>query len=373
MTAREIASKLWKTLSDDEKLWVKTVYKKTKEGEDPRVEELKAALDDQIDRNFRPSEIRQALVTERGRHLTPYGMLAVNPDVPVIDDLNEVIEWIRSKLVDDPSLGRITAADIAEGTNRSLEASSLLLHFIGGLDQFIGSPSSDTDLPGPQSARPLFDAFYAFDGDVEQYLRETYVPEEQGDRAPEPSPRKSPFVIRPIFQSRIAHVIESFCFVLMPFSTDWSAQIYADLFKPAIEAAGYACMRADESGGQIIAEDIWQRISQAELIVADLTDKNPNVMYEIGIAHTIGKPIVLLSQDEIDPPFDVGHHRVHVYENTVSEPEQMKEWLPDVIEDVIDEHERRESQHELPLSPAPRSYQAVMPRRQGPLLGSGGR
>jgi hypothetical protein len=143
----------------------------------------------------------------------------------------------------------------------------------------------------------------------------------------------------------------------MPFSPEWSRRVYENLFRPAIEEAGYQCKRADESGGQIVAESIWTDVNQAGLIVADLTNNNENVMYEIGIAHTVGKPVVLLSQDEIDPPFDIGHHRVHVYEDTSAGPEDLKGKLPGIIDDVIEEHERRK-QREMRLPPPPSSYHA---------------
>ena len=55
--------------------------------------------------------------------------------------------------------------------------------------------------------------------------------------------------------------------------------------------------------------DVWGAIKGAKVIVADCTDRDPNVFYEIGIAHVIGKPVILLSQTPEDVPFDVSQTR----------------------------------------------------------------
>lgn len=62
-----------------------------------------------------------------------------------------------------------------------------------------------------------------------------------------------------------------------------------------------------------IMEDIWEYINKSRLIVADVTGKNPNVFYELGIAHTIGKDVIILTQNEDDVPFDLKHLRYIKY------------------------------------------------------------
>ncbi len=80
------------------------------------------------------------------------------------------------------------------------------------------------------------------------------------------------------------------CFVLMPF-LESVEPIYKDHIKPLIESEGISCQRADEIvGTNIITYDIWEKINRARFIVADLTGKNPNVFYEVGLAHAIGRP-----------------------------------------------------------------------------------
>ena len=62
--------------------------------------------------------------------------------------------------------------------------------------------------------------------------------------------------------------------------------------------------------------DIWSAINAARIIVADCTGRNPNVMYEIGLAHAIGKYTILLAQSIRDVPFDLRHLRYIIYSNT---------------------------------------------------------
>ena len=75
--------------------------------------------------------------------------------------------------------------------------------------------------------------------------------------------------------------------------------------------------RSDEVfGTRPIMDDIWEGITSAELVLADVTGRNPNVMYEVGIAHTYGTPVCLVTQDVNDIPFDLRHFRFIVYSYT---------------------------------------------------------
>ena len=105
-------------------------------------------------------------------------------------------------------------------------------------------------------------------------------------------------------------------FLLCPFSEPFDT-IYRDHLRPVVTEAGFTIERADEIfGTQPIIEDIWESINSAELIIADVTGRNPNVMYEIGMAHTVGKPVIIITQDIDDVPFDLKHHRCILYAYT---------------------------------------------------------
>lgn len=100
---------------------------------------------------------------------------------------------------------------------------------------------------------------------------------------------------------------------MMPYGDpfDW---IYEDHLRPTVEGAGFQCRRADEAWeADVVIEDIVHLIHNSVAVIVDLTGKNPNVFYELGITHTLGKPVLLISQDGGDLPFNIQHHRCIEY------------------------------------------------------------
>jgi len=91
---------------------------------------------------------------------------------------------------------------------------------------------------------------------------------------------------------------------------------YSLIFEPAIRKAGLRAVRADAdifATGKIM-DQVWTGINAAKVLVAELTSRNPNVFYELGIAHALTKPVVLVSSNEEDVPFDIRHIRVIYYD-----------------------------------------------------------
>ena len=106
------------------------------------------------------------------------------------------------------------------------------------------------------------------------------------------------------------------CFVIMPFAEPLG-KLYTEIYEPAIKDSGLVAIRGDDdifvTGGSIINQ-IWRGISQAKLLIAELTDRNLNVFYELGLAHALKKPVILVSRNKEDVPFDVQHIRVIFYD-----------------------------------------------------------
>ena len=126
--------------------------------------------------------------------------------------------------------------------------------------------------------------------------------------------------INPMFGPASYEIDPRLAFVLMPFTGELT-EIYMTLIKPTVEnnELGLVCKRADDiKSTRAIMQDIWKSICEARLIIADLTGLNPNVMYELGVAHTLGKEtLIIYRKDEnIKFPFDLAHIRRIEYENT---------------------------------------------------------
>ena len=104
------------------------------------------------------------------------------------------------------------------------------------------------------------------------------------------------------------------CFVMMPFG-QWNDIYYKEVYVPAIKEAGFEPIRGDEifSSGSVV-EQIWEQIDKSKVLLADVTGKNPNVFYELGLAHAARKPVVFTSGALDDVPFDLRHLRVIIYD-----------------------------------------------------------
>ena len=75
--------------------------------------------------------------------------------------------------------------------------------------------------------------------------------------------------------------------------------------------------RADDFfGAHHIMTDVWEAINATRVLIADCTGRNPNVFYEIGVAHTLGRTVILITQSKDDVPFDLQSIRYILYENT---------------------------------------------------------
>ncbi|GMX64356.1 hypothetical protein Elgi_36250 [Paenibacillus elgii] len=125
--------------------------------------------------------------------------------------------------------------------------------------------------------------------------------------------------INPMFKGRNFKKHFNRVAVLMPFQAEFNL-LYSDILVPTVNQLGFEVKRGDDFFvSNAIIEDIWQLINESNIIIADLSGRNPNVYYEVGIAHTLGKQVVLIAQDEEDIPFDLRHLRYIKYNITTKE------------------------------------------------------
>ena len=108
------------------------------------------------------------------------------------------------------------------------------------------------------------------------------------------------------------------CFVMMPFSGPFPGY-YDKIYSVVIREFGLTPIKVDEVyTATQISHDIFSLIQQAKIILADVTGKNPNVNYELGIAHALGKKTVIVTQKTEDVPFDYKHIRYIAYDTTLA-------------------------------------------------------
>jgi hypothetical protein len=112
------------------------------------------------------------------------------------------------------------------------------------------------------------------------------------------------------------------CFVITPFKSPFK-EIYEQTLKPMIASAGFEARRGDDLSSHdsnLIMQDVWEGIVNAQICLADLTDDNPNVLYEVGLAMAINKPIIFITQKPDKLPFDLKPHRAIDYDPENPEP-----------------------------------------------------
>lgn len=105
---------------------------------------------------------------------------------------------------------------------------------------------------------------------------------------------------------------ENLVSIMMPFGAEFNS-VYAVL-QQSISAVGLDSVRADDIWEHhTIIQDIVNIIARAKVVICDCSGKNPNVFYEAGVAHAIGKEVILITQSEQDIPFDLRHIRYIKY------------------------------------------------------------
>lgn len=124
------------------------------------------------------------------------------------------------------------------------------------------------------------------------------------------------------------------CFVMMPFAPPLG-DYYSKIYEPAIRKARLNPVRADNDifGTGKIIDQIWSGITSAKVLIAELTSRNANVFYELGLAHALKKPVVLVSSNEGDVPFDLQHIRVIYYD--VHDPFWGQKLIDKVAENIL--------------------------------------
>jgi AbiJ-like protein len=148
---------------------------------------------------------------------------------------------------------------------------------------------------------------------IESYLEKTFPAE--GEPATfisaKPAERKITFAPH-VFQVPDGDVELDLTAVMMPFGRDFDP-VHAAI-KRACVSSGLRCLRVDDIWEEsTIIQDIFNLLFRSQVVVVDFTGKNPNVMYETGIAHTLGKHVIPITQSIADVPFDALHHRALKY------------------------------------------------------------
>lgn len=125
--------------------------------------------------------------------------------------------------------------------------------------------------------------------------------------------------VRPaLFQAKPFATEDDLAVVIMPLTRRWSADVFT-AFASAVKSRGMRVWRSDlVFRDDQVMQTIWEHINKARVIIADCTGRNPNVFYELGIAHVLGKPVFICAQKRRDFPFDITGVRSYEYDTMTS-------------------------------------------------------
>jgi hypothetical protein len=162
--------------------------------------------------------------------------------------------------------------------------------------------------------------------------------------------RPNSILVTPIFRRHRMREDEPQVFVLMPFAKSLEP-VYERHIRGVCGGLHLSVARADDIyHAEMIMNDVFSKIYSAQIVVADCTGRNPNVFYEIGIAHTVGKPVVLLTQSVQDVPFDLRHIRFIEYTQTPEGLVEFERALARTLETEVAKLTRGEERDRPPLS-----------------------
>jgi len=121
-------------------------------------------------------------------------------------------------------------------------------------------------------------------------------------------------------------------FVLTPFNEKYNKTY--EIIKKTCNKAGFDCRRGDEErvSGHILRH-IMNEILRARIVIANISGRNPNVMYELGICQAIGKPVLLISESGYDIPFDISVSRILIYQSRLHLSRELRDWITHTVID----------------------------------------
>jgi len=328
----------WKfKITQPEKIWLKACYKHLVDGKELIVRSLRAQLYPEIPGSFNPSTIDKRLLVGGGQ-ITILGVLQVDENTPYYKLCENFLLLVKSLIIENPQLNEIKPEMISDFDPKVAFNIMTLIGHMGsfwrgyshnnsgvsnitiGDDDVYNEYLNFTSLEKIIDRQLIYDEEEAHEGDLIQFS------------LPEIEETKHPF-----FRSQIRSVDKKLAFVLMPFSQPWSNNVW-NTIRLSVEDLGIQCLRADLLYGPIVIEDIWIKIHQSAFIIADVTGTNPNVMYEIGLVHAIGKHSVLLCQETEHIPFDFRHLRHFFYQYSEESVTGISGNLKNAINHIYQEH-----------------------------------
>ena len=295
-------------LSDNERLWLSEIFR----GNTSR-RKIRAKLYGQIDPKFDPESIDKSLLWGDG--LSLIGIWYTDSKSPLFGHVDKLIKTIKDKIIKNPDLESITSEELSKLTAIPQEYVELALYYISQLGHFYSSASGKSG--GLGFAKFDFLGEKAFD-DYLRYQSLDWLLEEcfnSRHGIPTRMPSNSRDSEHPVCETK-----KGTAFIIMPIDPNRpELEDINTAIKEVCSGFKIKAYRADEIEHQErITDVVLNEIESSEFLIADLTLEKPNVYYEVGYAHAIGKKPILFRKQGTKLHFDLSVHNVPEYRNATT-------------------------------------------------------
>ena len=121
-------------------------------------------------------------------------------------------------------------------------------------------------------------------------------------------------------------VDDDLIFVLTPFNEKYASQY--SVIRGLVTSLGFKCNKGDDSNlSSNILAHITEQIAKSRLVIANISGRNPNVFYELGLAHALGKPVIIVSESLSDIPFDINSSRILAFDDEKDLEVKLRNWF----------------------------------------------
>lgn len=300
-----------------EVVWLKELARRIEE-EVPIVNvEMMVSLRDKLPKGFKPSDIDHQLLYDNGPSIA--GLKAIGDPTRILPDVDRGILYVQERLLKDPHLAKMTALELSERLGIPQKRAERVLRIMSTIGYFsTGGAMSEFGMTEIQLGREEVIAEYLGFESLEKKL-EALRTEKAGRQFPIPTAksRAQAVLAQSEDASQVTVTKANTAFVLMNMDPNEPALIdVLETIKRVCKAFGVEAFRIDdvEHSGQITPL-ILDSIRSSEFIIADLSGEKPNVYYEVGYAHAVGKRPILYRKAGTRLHFDLLVHNVPEYRN----------------------------------------------------------
>lgn len=301
-------------ISASQKVWLNELYDEYQKNEWVNINHIKRKVWQKLTNNFKPEDIPGVLV--RNNNITPIGIYHLDPKTKIFDELDKVLSSMKKLLIEKYSTDEIELTDLVDKSGLSEMEVKRLIKLIANssnsLNQLTINSKSSNNIHQKYYIdvrnHATVDKILQFET-IEKFIKEEVNPNKVKKRSGITSSENR-------FSPSLTYEPNT-AFILM-----WMDKKKHDLvdvsntIKEVCASFQIKAIRSDDIQDQDkITDAILDRIKRSEFLIADLTGERPNVYYEIGYAHSLGKHPIIFRQEGTKLHFDLSVHYAPEYKN----------------------------------------------------------